>query len=100
MPETHTKRQATQHGCLSSLLGDGDKWTVIVYGEKKKICTEPTGAAKAEKNLLYRHDKPNEPAKEGLLSFLLFESYSPQFQQSAGATTLCIVSLVYARKKT
>jgi hypothetical protein len=24
-PETHTKRQATQHGCLPSLLGDGDK---------------------------------------------------------------------------
>ncbi len=64
MPETHTKRQATQHGCLSSLLGDGDKWTVIVYGEKKKISTEPTGAAMAEKNLLYLHDKPNDPIKE------------------------------------
>ncbi len=24
-PETHTKRQATQQGCLPSLLGDGDK---------------------------------------------------------------------------
>jgi hypothetical protein len=23
-PETHTKRQATQHGCLYNLLGDGD----------------------------------------------------------------------------
>jgi hypothetical protein len=23
-PETHIKRQATRHGCLSSLLGDGD----------------------------------------------------------------------------
>jgi hypothetical protein len=23
--ETHTKRQATQHDCLPSLLGDGDK---------------------------------------------------------------------------
>jgi hypothetical protein len=26
------------------------------------------------KNLLYRHDKPNEPNKEGPLTFVLFES--------------------------
>jgi hypothetical protein len=26
------------------------------------------------KNLLYLHDKPNEPIKEGILSFVLFES--------------------------
>ncbi len=25
LPETHTKRQAIQHDCLPSLLGDGDK---------------------------------------------------------------------------
>jgi hypothetical protein len=24
-PETHNKRHATLHGCLPSLLGDGDK---------------------------------------------------------------------------
>jgi hypothetical protein len=48
-PETHTKRQAAQHGCLPSLLGDGDKGIEIVYGEKKKIfCTGLTRAAKAE----------------------------------------------------
>ncbi len=33
-PETHTKRQATQHGCLPSLLGDGDFKIEIVYGEE------------------------------------------------------------------
>jgi hypothetical protein len=33
-PETHTKRQATQHSCLPSLLGDGDEGILIVYGEK------------------------------------------------------------------
>jgi hypothetical protein len=27
-----------------------------------------------KKNLVYRHNKPNEPTKEGLLSFVLFES--------------------------
>jgi hypothetical protein len=30
-PETHTKRQATQNGCLPSLLVDGDKGIEIVY---------------------------------------------------------------------
>jgi hypothetical protein len=29
--------QATRHGCLSSLLGDGDKGMKIVYGEGKNI---------------------------------------------------------------
>ncbi len=30
--ETHTKRQATQHGFLPSLLANGDKVFKIVYG--------------------------------------------------------------------
>jgi hypothetical protein len=34
----------------------------IVFGEEKNIFTGPTKAAKAEQNLLYRNDKPNEPA--------------------------------------
>ncbi len=33
----HTKRQATQHGCLPSLLGDGDKGIEIAYGKEKNI---------------------------------------------------------------
>jgi hypothetical protein len=37
LPETHTKRQATQHGWLPSLLDDGDKGTEILYGEEKII---------------------------------------------------------------
>ncbi len=36
-PETQTKRQATQHGFLSSLLGDGDKGIEKVYDEEKNI---------------------------------------------------------------
>jgi hypothetical protein len=47
-----TKRQATQHGCLPSLLGNGDRAIEIVYGRRKKICTEPTKAAKAEQKSL------------------------------------------------
>jgi hypothetical protein len=30
-------RQATQHGWLPSLLGDGDKEIEIVFGEEKNI---------------------------------------------------------------
>jgi hypothetical protein len=52
----------------------GDKKIEKVYGEEQIFCTGMTRVAKAEKNILYRHDKPNEPTKEGPLSFLLFES--------------------------
>ncbi len=37
LPETHTKRQATQYGSLPGLPGDGDKGIEIVYGEEKKL---------------------------------------------------------------
>ncbi len=45
VPETHIKRRATQHDCLLSLLGNGDKGIEIVYGGP-------------------RHDKPYEQSKE------------------------------------
>jgi hypothetical protein len=35
--ESYIKRQATQEGCLSSLLGDGDKGIEILYSEEKNI---------------------------------------------------------------
>jgi hypothetical protein len=38
------------------------KWNSARGG--KKCCTGPTRAAKAGQNLLYRHDKPNEPTKD------------------------------------
>jgi hypothetical protein len=34
--EDHTKRQATQHDCLSSLLGDAATSSEKVCGEEKK----------------------------------------------------------------
>ncbi len=91
--ETHTKRQATQHGCLPkcpvpSLLGDGEKETEIVYGEEKIFCTGPTRAVKAEQNLLYRHDKPNEPTKKDPFHLSSLSPHSTQFQQSAGVSPL------------
>jgi hypothetical protein len=55
-------RQVSQLGCLPSLLGDGDKGIEIVYGEEKKyfvlgLLEQP----RQNRNLLYRHKKPNEP---------------------------------------
>jgi hypothetical protein len=51
--DNHIMGQATQHGCLPSLLGDGDTVIEIVRGEEKKIfCTGSTRAAKAEQKFL------------------------------------------------
>ncbi len=72
-PETYIKRQGTQHGCLPSLLGDGEQGIKIAYGEEKYILgrLEPP---RQNKNLLFRYDMPNKPAKKRPLSFVLFES--------------------------
>ncbi len=47
-PETLTKRQATQKGCLPSLLGGRDKGIETVYREEKIFCTGPIRAVKGE----------------------------------------------------
>jgi hypothetical protein len=59
--ETHPKRQATQHGCLPSWLGDGGKGIEKVNGEEKLGRLEQP---RQKKNLLYRHDMPNEPRED------------------------------------
>jgi hypothetical protein len=80
-PETHTKRQATQHGSLSSLLGDGNKRIEIVNGEEKLFCTGRLEQLRLNKNLLYLHDKPNEPTKEDPFHLHSLNPLSPQLQQ-------------------
>jgi hypothetical protein len=82
-PETHTKRKATQHDCLSSLLGDGDTWIQIVYEEVKIFLYWATRQSMQDKNLLYRHVKPNEPFHLYSLS-----PHLPHFPLSAGAAPL------------
>ncbi len=72
--EKHTKRQVTQHGWLSSLLGNGDKWIEIVYGEEEYFESDRIELPRQDKNLLYRHDKLSEPTKEWTLSYVLPES--------------------------
>ncbi len=39
-----------------------------------------------DKNLLYRHDEPNEPTMEGVLSYVLLES---PFSKNAFTSTTC-----------
>jgi hypothetical protein len=57
------------------LQGDAEKGIEIVYGEERSILYWADWSSQGKfKNLLYRHDKPNEPTKEGPLSFVLFES--------------------------
>jgi hypothetical protein len=51
-------------------LGDGDKVIEIVYGDGEMSLLE---RPKQKKNLLYYHDKLNEPIKEAPLSFVLFD---------------------------
>jgi hypothetical protein len=88
--QKHTRRQAAQHGCLSSL--SADKGIEILYGEEKDILywaelEQPS----QNKNLLYRHDKPKEPIKKGRKDPFQWSSlspHSPQFQQSEGAIPL------------
>jgi hypothetical protein len=90
-PETHTKRQASLHGCLHSLLGDRDKGIEIVYGEEKiYFVLGRLEQQRQNKNLVYRHGKP-KPRKDAFHLYSL-RSHSPQFQQSAGATLLCSLS--------
>ncbi len=85
--QRHTKRQATQHGCLPSLLFDEDKENDKVYGEKKNIFfIGPTRAAKAEQKSLVparQAQQTNQP-----LSLVLFESPFISVSKSAGAIPL------------
>jgi hypothetical protein len=73
--ETHSKRHATQHHCLPSLLGDKDKLIGIVYGDENKILYWAEQQPRQDKNLLYLH-QPNEPTIEGHLFESLFVSVS------------------------
>jgi hypothetical protein len=50
-PETHIKRQVTQHGCLPSLLGDGDKGNEKVYSEEQYFVLGRLEQPRQNKNL-------------------------------------------------
>ncbi len=77
LPKTHNRRQATQHDCRSSWLGDGDIPSEKVYGDKKKIfCTGPTRAAKAEQKSLVPAPRAqrNNHESNPFIRYVLLES--------------------------
>ncbi len=89
-PETQTKRQVTQNGCLHSLLGykKRDKGIEKVYGEENNtvFCTGLTRLAQAEHKYLVPVREAQRTNREGTLFHLSSLSLnSPKFQQSAGA---------------
>ncbi len=52
-PETHTKKQANQHGCMPVGWWGQRNWNNEVCGEEKKIfCSGPTREAKTEQKSL------------------------------------------------
>jgi hypothetical protein len=61
---------------------------------KKIFSTGPTRAAEAEKNLLYRHDKPYELTKEGPLLLVLIE-YPYTSVSSVSRGHLSLFSLIW-----
>ncbi len=66
--ETHSKRQATLHDCLPSLLGEEDKWLCTV--RRKYFVRGRLEQPRQGNNLLYRHEEPNKPIKEGRTPFI------------------------------
>jgi hypothetical protein len=71
---THTKRQVTQHGCLPSLLGDGDTGIEILG---KIFCTrQAIEQPRLNKNLFYnvQAQQAQRTNQERTLSNVLFKS--------------------------
>ncbi len=94
--EMHTKRQATQHGCLSSQLGNGGKGIEKVYGEEKHILYwADYRATKAEQKSLVpaRHALQTNRGKTPFICPLV-SPYSPQFQPQVSKFSRVHPSLV------
>ncbi len=83
-PETHFKRQVSQHDCLPSLLGDGGKCVegenILYWADKSSqgssgiFCTDTTG--------------PTNQTKKDPFHLYSLSSHLNQFQQSGRATPL------------
>ncbi len=83
--ETHTKRQATQHGCLPRLLRYGDKGIEIEYDWGKIFCTGPTSAAKAKQKSLVR-TRQGQRTNQGKtpIDCILWVPIHPSFNSQQG----------------
>ncbi len=72
LSQRHILRPSTAF-CPVCWAMDGDKGIEKCTVRKKYLVPGRQEQPSQNKNLLYRHDKPNEPTKEGLLSFVFFE---------------------------
>ncbi len=78
----------------AQIAGRWDKGIEIEYDGEKYFVQCRLEQPRLNKNLLYRHDKLNEPIKEGSLSIVLFESpFTSVSTVSRGHPSL--VSLTY-----
>jgi hypothetical protein len=86
---------------LHRLLGDGNLTSEKVCGEEYIICTGPAEAAKAgqKSTVLYWHGEPDEPAKDGPLSYVLQESPFASDSTVTSRDHPSVVSLVTSNSK-
>jgi hypothetical protein len=68
--QTKTQIQATKHDCLT--MGDRDWKSEKVYGEENNILS--WAEEEQPSQIVYWHDKTNEPTKEGPLLNVLQKS--------------------------
>jgi hypothetical protein len=88
--DAHTKRQATQHGCLPSLLRDGDKWFVRTVRKKYFVLGRLKQPRQNKKSLVPARQA--QPRKDHFHLYSL-SPHSPQFSSQQGLL-LSVVSLV------
>jgi hypothetical protein len=85
-PETNIKRQVTQHDCLPSLPGKGDKGTEMLDGEEIHISYGADHSNQGRTNISCTGttNTTKQPRKDHFHLYFL-SPHLPQFQQSAGA---------------
>ncbi len=88
-PETHTTRQATQHGCLPSFLGGGDKGIQRVYGEEKNILHQADRSSQGRTKIsCTNRTSPTNQTRKDFFHLYSLSPHLPQLQQSAGSAPL------------
>ena len=88
-PETHTKRQATQHDCLPSSLAMGTKELKYCRVWKTIFCTGANQSSQGRtKNSCKGLTSPTNPPAKDPFHFYSLNPLLPQFEQSAGSIPL------------
>ncbi len=84
--DTHTRRQATQHGCLPSLLGDGGQMNLNIVWWKKFLSTVPAEqSSQGRTKYLVPARQAQQATRKGPFSFVLFESpFTPVSKSQQG----------------